>query len=84
MKTKFLLIATCLALFISAPLFACGGGGCGSYNYSDDDSYESTCGQNFWTDAKSTCSCADPACSENNPCMSRGVCCEAFGNIGAT
>jgi len=29
------------------------------------------------------CSCSDPACAQNNPCLSKDQCCAAFGNIGA-
>lgn len=74
MKTVLLSVAGCLILAFSGITLAdCFGGGCGGGE------------QRICDPMKSDCQCSDPLC--NKPmytnCISRGYCCEAFGNIGA-
>lgn len=71
MKIAIMILLTTLSLFVSHYVWsACDGGGCG---FSSCNPYESTC------------QCVDPGCSSpwDTDCISRGYCCEAFGNIGA-
>lgn len=71
MKAILSLILVSTALLFSSSLFA-GCSSCQSYTFTT----ESSCGG-------LSCGCADPACRQNNPCLSKESCCAAFGNIGA-
>lgn len=70
MKALLVVIFGCLTILSSSVAFSdCSDG----YNCLAADS--NPCDDNG-------CECADPACKQNNPCLSRGQCCEVFGNIG--
>ncbi len=62
--------------FASWDDYSCQGSGCGFASYSSCNPWESNC------------QCTDPACGPtqryDTNCLSRGACCEAFGNIGAS
>jgi hypothetical protein len=69
MKALLAVLCGCLTLFLSSAAFSCSdANGCmaADANPCNDDG----------------CECADPACRQNNPCLSRSQCCEVFGNIG--
>ncbi len=68
----------CISLLLSTSLFAsCGGdGGCQSSSSSWGGFLSCENGPGW------SCECADPACRQDNPCLSPGRCCAAFGNIG--
>lgn len=70
MKATIAVLFGCLTIFFCGPVLAdCSDG----YNCLAVDA--SPCGD-------SGCECADPACRQNNPCLSASKCCEVFGNIG--
>jgi len=78
MRMTLLTIIGCAAILMSGSIFA----------WSDNDSSSCSggnCGASYCNPYESDCQCTDPTC--NNPadsnCISRGYCCEAFGNIGA-
>lgn len=72
MDFKKLLLVACLGLLWCHSSFGCGG--------------ESSCGQSTSLSCGEgpgkSCDCTDPACRQDNPCLSPSRCCEAFGNIG--
>lgn len=71
MKIAVASILGCLAILFSATTWAdCSTGSCGG----------SECDYN-----QTSCQCTDPICNKPwySDCISRGYCCEAFGNIGA-
>lgn len=71
MKGKLAIMIGCLLLFIS------------SYSFGDCDN--GNCGDGYCDENQSYCQCTDPACNSpwDSNCLSRGACCEAFGNVGA-
>lgn len=74
MKSKMLVILSCVSLFLSPAIFA----SCGGYGDYDQDG---GCGENLFDNS---CQCTDPVCQNvDKGCLSKGECCEAFGNVGA-
>ncbi|MBX3708654.1 MAG: hypothetical protein KIT56_05555 [Gammaproteobacteria bacterium] len=65
----------CLAILMNGYTFAWSEGGCGG----------GSCGTAYCSPYESNCQCTDPGCNhpQDTNCISRGYCCEAFGNIGA-
>lgn len=70
MKITLAVLLGCLSLFMShLSLADCSDG----YNCLSVDQNPCNNGD---------CECADPACRQDNPCLSASKCCEVFGNIG--
>jgi hypothetical protein len=73
MKAMLAITITSLSIILSAYAFA----GCGD---------DSGCGQGYCgSEYDNKCQCTDPTCNKGygHDCLSKGECCEAFGNIGA-
>lgn len=78
MKSLLITLLCLLSLAFSMKGFA----GCGEASGCGGDSYPWEFGYSCSSPGPGTsCQCADPACRQDNPCLSCSKCCQAFGNI---
>lgn len=78
MKATLITVIGCSILLTSNLAFAW-------YDDNQSSCQGGSCGSSYCNPYESNCQCTDPACSHpaDSNCISRGYCCEAFGNVGA-
>ncbi len=75
MKTLSAVVTTLIGFTFATPVFA------DCYSCSPAQSACTQC-RSSYNDACNSCACTEPSCGKN-PCLSRRVCCEVYGNVGA-